>query len=59
MEQVLWDTVCNVCLCLFAALPLAYVAGIEHEKREQFRKYEQARLAYSAERLNRIKSRRF
>lgn len=45
---------CDMILVLILLLPIAYYLGIEHEKREAFKRYEQARLAYTAERMRRL-----
>ena len=53
-EEII-NSLCDLSVVLTLLLPVCFFAGIEHEKKANFKRYEQARLAYSAERLRRIR----
>lgn len=49
--EAIISNLCDCIIVLLIALPVVFYMGVEHERRAAFRRYEQARMAYTAQRI--------
>jgi len=49
--EAIISNLCDCIIILLVALPVVFYMGVEHERRAAFRRYEQARMAYTAQRI--------